>query len=633
MCRLKTENTVLHSWTAAHRGPLRSAQSVLWVEIVEAAADFRDGLSGRFFEPREGPVQSEEAKERQAIWEAISSENESWRQWAHQLNRTSADISQLFGPLRLRDSTRLPDWAQHARDLISFVKQRSLIKSNRPFVFRSPSDPLYFLPLCIPAARYAIARLDAECAPKLLRKLSPFARRKLYALVVSQLLAVITPAGACFARLKLKRSTSSRLSSYSMFPRALALEFFSPSPEVRLLELLREFPALGRLVVDVAAGWQNSTTEFLERLHMDWMRLRSSFSLQRTARTPSKARILDLQLGLSDPHDHGRTVVAARLLGGSWIIYKPRNCRGELEWGRLVRCLRDQQLRPSIPNAISKADYGWMEFVRFRPCRSVAEVRRFYQRAGALICIAQIARATDLHRDNVIAAGSQPVIVDLETLWQPYLSAFALNAGIDCGLPPLCRTGLLPMDAGNFPEQVPPAHALDSATDQNHLQKHRPHLRGRSCRACDFAADVEEGFRRAAIDLCGNRRQRARCSRVLIRIALQRWRQIRRPTARYAEMRELARDPRLLRNSSHRYLAILKECAAGNVPPEIAAAEAESLAQFNIPRFTTAPAAFALEKRVDYRETVKLLSLSQMLEMLAQINAALNRAALNATDV
>ena len=44
---------------------------------------------------------------------------------------------------------------------------------------------------------------------------------------------------------------------------------------------------------------------------------------------------------------------------------------------------------------------------------------RFYERAGALLCVLHALRGTDCHRDNLVACGEFPVLVDAETVMQP----------------------------------------------------------------------------------------------------------------------------------------------------------------------------------------------------------------------
>jgi type 2 lantibiotic biosynthesis protein LanM len=72
---------------------------------------------------------------------------------------------------------------------------------------------------------------------------------------------------------------------------------------------------------------------------------------------------------------------------------------------------------------LSRASYGWMEFVPQLPCQSVAEVQTYYQRAGALLCLLYALESVDCHLENLIAHGSHPVLIDLETLFHPYVSS------------------------------------------------------------------------------------------------------------------------------------------------------------------------------------------------------------------
>jgi lantibiotic modifying enzyme len=44
------------------------------------------------------------------------------------------------------------------------------------------------------------------------------------------------------------------------------------------------------------------------------------------------------------------------------------------------------------------------------------EIKRYYQRAGQLLCLLYVLGANDCHNENLIACGEHPVLVDLETL-------------------------------------------------------------------------------------------------------------------------------------------------------------------------------------------------------------------------
>ena len=75
-----------------------------------------------------------------------------------------------------------------------------------------------------------------------------------------------------------------------------------------------------------------------------------------------------------------------------------------------------------IDNHIDKKYYGWCEYVTAKPCQNVKALKRFYKRAGSLLAILHILSGSDIHRENLIAHGEYPVIVDFECLLQPNLS-------------------------------------------------------------------------------------------------------------------------------------------------------------------------------------------------------------------
>src|SRR5207302_9333772 len=66
---------------------------------------------------------------------------------------------------------------------------------------------------------------------------------------------------------------------------------------------------------------------------------------------------------------------------------------------------------------LRRKGYCWMECVGSASCKDEASARRFYQRMGGMIAAAYLLKAVDCHRENVIAAGECPVLVDVDALW------------------------------------------------------------------------------------------------------------------------------------------------------------------------------------------------------------------------
>jgi lantibiotic modifying enzyme len=78
----------------------------------------------------------------------------------------------------------------------------------------------------------------------------------------------------------------------------------------------------------------------------------------------------------------------------------------------------DSPLRLRFPRSVVKESYGWAEFINQSPCRSAAEVQRYWYQAGVLLCLAYVLNTRDLLVDNLVACGSDPVPIDLEAFFQ-----------------------------------------------------------------------------------------------------------------------------------------------------------------------------------------------------------------------
>ncbi|MFS1808955.1 DUF4135 domain-containing protein, partial [Bacillus anthracis] len=70
-----------------------------------------------------------------------------------------------------------------------------------------------------------------------------------------------------------------------------------------------------------------------------------------------------------------------------------------------------------LPAVITRRNYGWAKAVEQRACTNKDEVSAYYRRYGSLVALAHIMGAIDLHKENLVAAGEYPVIVDSETLF------------------------------------------------------------------------------------------------------------------------------------------------------------------------------------------------------------------------
>lgn len=129
--------------------------------------------------------------------------------------------------------------------------------------------------------------------------------------------------------------------------------------------------------------------------------------------------LLELGLGAGDSHAGGRTVALLRCEGGR-LVYKPRPVDVDLALRRFVDGLAGEiGSTMRVPNALGFGEYGWTEFVAHRYAANDAELEGFYGGIGHWLAVMRVLGGSDLHAENLIAAGPHPVVVDCETLFTP----------------------------------------------------------------------------------------------------------------------------------------------------------------------------------------------------------------------
>jgi len=183
---------------------------------------------------------------------------------------------------------------------------------------------------------------------------------------------------------------------------------------------LRDFflvrPVAAKFLAVHFANWLCNTSLLVERLANDMQRLRSEFSTG--AELGSLKRIKSDQ---SDPHDGGQTVAVLLFERGIQIVYKPRQLGIDAAWRRFLIWLAEQgaPIRLRAPKVIDCVKYGWVEWIQPLACRDDSEAELFFRSSGALLCVLNLLRGIDAHFENVVANGTDSILVDPEALFHP----------------------------------------------------------------------------------------------------------------------------------------------------------------------------------------------------------------------
>ncbi|MFD6069795.1 type 2 lanthipeptide synthetase LanM family protein [Amycolatopsis lurida] len=182
-----------------------------------------------------------------------------------------------------------------------------------------------------------------------------------------------------------------------------------------LVRLFGEYPVLARLVAQACLHAAEANAETLARFSADAALLPCSVV------DGELGTLVEVAGGIGDSHARGRSVKLLRFSSGAEVIYKPRPLILHERFTDVVEHLNKRLpgLELRTADALPREGYGWLRFVEHRPCADIGDVDRFYRRQGILLALLYALDATDVHYENIIACGDQPVLIDIETLFQP----------------------------------------------------------------------------------------------------------------------------------------------------------------------------------------------------------------------
>lgn len=177
-------------------------------------------------------------------------------------------------------------------------------------------------------------------------------------------------------------------------------------------ELCLEYPVLARQLARCLEFWVDAVAETARRVENDRSILRDEFGV--------RGAVTSLTPLADDVHARGRFPVRVSFETGD-VVYKPRSVEAGRSFYAVLDRLDDHLSTPRIrkPGFVSRDGYGWMEPVPYEDLSDADAARRYYLRAGAVLCLAYVLGVTDCQADNVIARGEHPTLVDGETLLHP----------------------------------------------------------------------------------------------------------------------------------------------------------------------------------------------------------------------
>jgi type 2 lantibiotic biosynthesis protein LanM len=384
--------------------------------LVTRAATIDERLSDDF-EPLLGQKSDTDiAAQRLAAW-CRSCASGDWSLFSRRLARDRLTFDQVLPRLataRYNFAAARPAWLGDAIWIDAAL--RSKWDANRT----PPADDAgaqAFEHLLWPLVQQADMLLGAAVDPRALARLTEAARADLVRMLLKELSNLCAPAFyELFAQARKKDRLPSQpaeqpngtsTSRYDQFVADMRVTGFR--------QLFESKPVLLRLMAVLTRQWTDITSEFITRLNADLTAITGTI-LQSDDGGP----VVMISGDCSDRHNGGRSVLIVGFEDGSRVVYKPKSLQIDAVWLALVERLNASGAPADLKAArvVDRDGYGWTEFIAHTGCTDQDGCRKFFHRAGAWLAFFHCFAATDMHQENIIAAGDRPVPIDLEMILQ-----------------------------------------------------------------------------------------------------------------------------------------------------------------------------------------------------------------------
>ena len=341
--------------------------------------------------------------------------------------------------------------------------------------------------------------------------------------------------------------------------------------------LIAEYPTLFRVISDRCECWRKMTIELFSRLIDDWDILQRTFNFQ-------NEKIKNIEIGVGDTHGGARSVAIITLDGGLKFVYKPRPVSIEKHFYQFLEWINDKGNTPKLPSLtiVDKGTHGWVEFIQSDTCKSKEQLHRFYQRQGVLLATLHLLRGGDVFRENIIACGEYPYIIDSEVMFQPVISED--NSRFGQFQDSVMGTGMLPqatpasnsnatvdisgLGSAELPEALDNSlniqkganggFELKTLTGYMVESKNRATLNGKDVHLENYIDDILSGFKQTYHLFVNNKTLLKSENGLLSLFANDRTRVVLRPTRTYHRLLKESYHPDLFRDAVYRELFLDK---------------------------------------------------------------------------
>jgi len=360
-------------------------------------------LSDHYFATRSLVEDETRSDRRMKRWCEISADGD-WEIFRKRLLRDGLlfeEVRARLGNVDRQPAHSEPDWVADCRNVL-----RILNKDAGHEV--AETSGYAFGPLLAPLVATAIAELGEQSAFTDEQLVSPAARADMVRQLWQRLVELCElPLFRSLTEWRKTKPAAEHEPEFGEFIGFMRAEGFD--------RLFASYPQLLRLLTLVRRQWVDCYAEFIHRLGSDRIEL--------AALEPSitaSSVLTGVRFGLSDPHEGGRSVLIAVFGSGNRIVYKPKDLSSNRVIREFLDLIRERGfgLPLRVPKCLARIGYGWEEFIAAGECREASEVDEYFGSAGAWLAFLYLLGATDMHMENILAVGADPIPVDFETIFQ-----------------------------------------------------------------------------------------------------------------------------------------------------------------------------------------------------------------------
>ena len=598
-------------------------------KILAAGSSFIDERLAGCVKPRDAGAVTENAEELAQRWRALVSNGSESDGFARRLilaGKGIDDIKPILDEIEWDDAVPLPEWMTVIEEftaMFPFSYEKEL--AAMPAGVISEADPVPFQHVILPLVTLCRKKFDEKSGnssslltdkalAQWLGHLMFFFEKHLCLSLLSAFDLVRCKDFMPLSRSSILAMPVGKRSDYEEFSRNML--------EGGWLAFLKRYPVAARLTATFCEQQSSYFATACRNLEKDGDRIKEIFNAGKET-----GKVINIEAGLSDYHNGGKSVIEFEFESGLKLYYKPRSSGIDIQWAKMLEWCRAKMpgFDFKAPLHFEGENCCWAENIENASLSSLEEASSFYYRAGGILALIYTLGGTDFHQENLIACGANPVLVDLETILRPLVKQFNFDELPEDQKPlylslegdSVIRTCMLPMwtplskdvsrDYGALTPDDNAAYSrrewIDVNTDRMRREqvdrKTNPspnvaHFNGELTIVKDYKDDLIKGFREFYSMISDNREEFIGAGGPLNFFAKTRMRYLPRNSQIYADMIERLKSPSLLRSGAAFSIEVegLSKSFLNEVPRKdihklwkIFDAERRSLLFMNIPLF------------------------------------------------